>query len=98
MIEQEKIEKIFEVLGNKAERIAIESGYTDEEVGSPEYLKFERAWEEYLGKIGVERVGRHDKVYVLDERLWVPDPLYTTGEWILMGLDTAERILMLGLP
>lgn len=97
-MEREMIEKIFHILGEKAEKVAQESGYKDEDLKSPEYRKFEHAWERYLSTIGIERVGEYANVYIGDERVWVPDPLHNPGQWVLMTEETAEKILTLGLP
>lgn len=97
-MEFENIQRVFYILGDKAEKLAAASGYVDEDIGSPEYLKFERAWEVYLSTIGAERATEDTNIYISDTRVFVPDPLSNTGKWVLMAEETAERILMLGLP
>lgn len=96
-MEYEKIQKVFYILGDKAEKVAAAVGYGEEEIGSPEYLRFERAWEDYLSTIGVERATEDTDFYIIDERVWIPDP-HNTGKWVLIAEETADRILMLGLP
>lgn len=97
-MEFDNIQKIFYILGDKAEKVAQASGYKDERLESPEYRKFERAWEKYLATIGIERADEHTNVYIGDERVWVPDPLHNPGQWVLMTEETAEKILTIGLP
>lgn len=94
----DKIQKVFHLLGDKADKIAKESGYTGQYFDTKEYRRFERAWEVYLGGIGIERIRNSDNVYLQDDRVLVPDPLHYECEGVLMAEETAERILMLGLP
>ena len=95
--DEQKLNKLFHVFEDKLTSIASSTGYNGQNVDSPEYRKLERAWDHYVGSLGIERLGKSDTYFILDHRLFIWDP-FGIGEQLLMTEETAEKILTLGLP
>lgn len=102
-IDDQSYRRLYLALEEKLTKISEDIGYLEEPPGSKEYEAFEKAWSSYLRGLNIIRM-IDEKIYIGDERLWVSDPfwvsdpLYTTGRWVLMDMEVANRILALGLP
>lgn len=96
MIDPEEEMKLYRALEEKLEGIADSIGYFEEPVESPEYKNLEGSWRSYLAGLGVRTVPRdfqpEEDVYMSS------DPLYTTGERLVLSWDLVRKILFVGLP
>ncbi len=89
--------RIWDLLEGKLEETARRTSYFEEPVESEAYRRFDSAWVEYLGVLGVSRVD-WDFGFSQSKYYLVKDPLYTSGKWLRMSRDVADRILAIGLP
>ena len=94
-IDDQSRRRLYAALEDKLTQISEDMGYREGPPGSKEYSELDKAWSSYL--LGVHVI-RMDKNIHIDEGLWLMDPLYPTGGWILMDVEVANRILILGLP
>ena len=88
---------LWGLLEKKLEEIAKSVGYFEEPMGTRKYQVFDEAWLEYLESLGVFRC---DPRHITSESkdISMQDPLYTSGMWLRMPREVADKILTIGLP
>lgn len=89
---------LWGILEKKLEDIAVSSGYWEDYVESDAYKRFDAAWVEYLGGLGVERCESGCHLTATANEHFVQDPLYTSGTRLKVPKEVADKILTIGLP
>jgi len=85
---------LYKILEDKLEKIAESVGYEGEPKVSEKYRILEQAWHKYVEGLGIQVA----VVSGTDDMIVLQDPLYTSGMILVVPKETAERILVLGLP
>ena len=72
-------------------------GLIDPATSLVDQVKLERAWMEYLVSFGVEVEVPFQELEVRGgEAVFLQDPFYTKGTWLIVPRDFAEKVLVLG--
>lgn len=96
MIDPDQEIRLYRLLEDRLEKLAHSIGYFEDPIESPEYKNLEGSWRSYLDSIGV-RVVPSD--FQPEENVYMSsDPLYTTGERLILPWDLVHKILVVGLP
>lgn len=96
MISPEEEMKLYRLLEEKLEKVAESVGYWEQPSDSEEHRRLEGAWRSYLAALGIHVVPNGtqpgEDVYMS------ADPLYTTGDRLILPWDVVDKILVVGLP
>jgi len=88
---------LYKILEDKLEKVAESVGYEGEPKVSEKYRILEQAWHKYVEDLGIQ-VAVVSDTFPKDDMIGLQDPLYTSGMTLAVPKETAERILVLGLP
>ena len=88
---------LYKILEDKLEKVAESVGYEGEPKVSEKYRILEQAWHKYVEGLGIQ-VEVVSGIFPTDDMIGLQDPLYTSGMTLAVPKETAERILVLGLP
>ena len=90
--------RLWDLFEAKLEEVSRQVSYFEDPVESEAHSRFDRAWVDYLAGLGISRVdwdwGRNAR----QEDFYMKDPLYTSGKWLHITREVADKILSIGLP
>lgn len=92
--------RIYQILETKLEEIAKSVGYYEYPEDSPEYGLCLKTWRDYLKDLRITVSSKPDfQFFAEDKKNYLTrDPLYLTGDWLVIPMDVVDKILAIGLP